>query len=56
VLFRSYAAASEPKRLLLVDRGTHNNCLRVGSSEYRSAMHELFGLKPKTPPRNDARS
>jgi len=51
-----YAAASEPKRLLLVDGATHNNCLRVGSSEYRSAMHELFGLKPKRPPGNDAQS
>lgn len=50
-----YAAAAGPKRLLLVDGATHNNCLRVGSAEYRSALHELFGLEPKKP-RNDARS
>jgi uncharacterized protein len=39
-----YAAAPEPKRLLLVEGATHNNCLRVGSAEYRAAIHSLFGL------------
>ena len=39
-----YAAAPEPKRLLLVPNGSHNNSLTVGGSEYRRAVFELFGL------------
>lgn len=40
-----YEAASEPKRLVIVDGGTHNNSLRVGVSAYRKALRELFGFK-----------
>jgi len=39
-----YAAAPEPKRLLLVPNGSHNNSLMVGGSEYRRAVFELFGV------------
>lgn len=41
---RLYEAAPEPKKLLLVQGGTHNNSLRIGSGEYKAALHEFFGL------------
>jgi len=50
-----YAAAPEPKKLLLVDGATHNNCLRVGTTAYLAAIDELFDLKP-VPPRRHAKS
>ncbi|CAD5109137.1 alpha/beta hydrolase [Zestomonas carbonaria] len=37
-----FAAASEPKQLLLIEGGTHNNSLRMGRSEYLRAMQALF--------------
>lgn len=40
-----YAAAPEPKRLLVVDGATHNNCMRVGSAQYAAALRQLFGIK-----------
>jgi alpha-beta hydrolase superfamily lysophospholipase len=40
-----YAAASEPKRLLMIEGGTHNNSMRRGASQYRVALRELFGLR-----------
>lgn len=39
-----HAAARGPKKLLLVDGGSHNNSMRLGAHEYRSALAELFGL------------
>lgn len=39
-----YAAAAEPKKLLLIEGGTHNNAMRAGSGEYRKALRDLFGL------------
>ncbi len=42
-----YAAASEPKKLLLIDGGSHNNSMRVGSEEYRRALNDFFGLGKK---------
>jgi uncharacterized protein len=39
-----YAAATSPKKLLLVDGATHNNSMRRGAEEYRAALSELFGL------------
>jgi len=39
-----FAAARPPKRLLLVEGGTHNNSMRVGREEYRAALDALFGL------------
>ena len=39
-----YAAAAEPKRLLLIEKGNHNNSMRVGSADYGKALREVFGL------------
>lgn len=41
---RLFEAAREPKRLLLVEGGTHNNSLRVGVQAYRQALQELFSI------------
>src|SRR5262249_23205565 len=51
-----YAAAPEPKRLLLVDGATHNNCMRVGSAEYAAALRQLFGFKPLAMPERVSRT
>ena len=40
-----YAAANEPKKLLVVANGTHNNSMRIGNSEYRAALQEFFSLE-----------
>lgn len=39
-----HAAALEPKRLLLVDGGSHNNSMRVGRDEYAKMLRDFFGL------------
>jgi uncharacterized protein len=39
-----YDAAPGPKKYLLVEGGSHNNSMRTGATEYRHAMHDLFGL------------
>lgn len=39
-----YAAAREPKRLLLVENGTHSNTLGIGYERYLSAVRELVEL------------
>ncbi|HEY7945236.1 MAG TPA: alpha/beta fold hydrolase [Casimicrobiaceae bacterium] len=39
-----YDAAAGPKKLLLIDGGTHNNSMRTGALQYRRALAELFGL------------
>jgi len=41
---RLYEAAPAPKKLLLVEGGTHNNSMRIGNGEYKAALHEFFGL------------
>jgi dienelactone hydrolase len=38
-----YAAAPQPKKLLLIPNGTHNNSAWMGDAEYRQALRELFG-------------
>ena len=38
-----YGAAPEPKRLLLVQNGSHNNSMWTGNGDYRRALVELFG-------------
>jgi len=43
-----YAEALEPKKLLLIEGGSHNNSMRIGSTEYRKALQEFFGLGKKT--------
>ena len=42
---RLYDAAPEPKRLVVVDHGTHNNSLRLGERDMRRAFNELFAIK-----------
>ena len=38
-----YAAAPQPKKLLLIPNGTHNNGVWLGDADYRAALRELFG-------------
>ncbi len=46
-----YAAAPQPKKLLLIPNGTHNNGVWTGDTHYRQALDELFG--PLASPRAD---
>ena len=39
-----YQAAPNPKKLLLIENGSHNNSMWIGDSEYQHALSELFGL------------
>jgi len=39
-----FQAARGPKKLLLIENGTHNNSMWMGSDEYQHALAELFGL------------
>ena len=41
-----FEAAHEPKKLLVVANGTHNNSMRIGNGEYRAALEEFFSLDP----------
>lgn len=41
-----FAAAVEPKRLLLVPGANHNNSMQLGSREYAEAVREVFNLGP----------
>ena len=43
-----YERAQGPKRLVLVESGSHYSTNAVGAAQYRHALHELFGLG--TPP------
>jgi alpha-beta hydrolase superfamily lysophospholipase len=40
-----YERAPAPKRLLLVEGGTHHNTNAVGQPQYREAVAELFGVR-----------
>jgi uncharacterized protein len=40
-----YDKASQPKRFVLVESGSHHNTNSVGQPQYREAMRELFGLR-----------
>jgi alpha-beta hydrolase superfamily lysophospholipase len=39
-----YDVATAPKKLLLVEGGSHNNSMRAGAGQYRQALDQLFGL------------
>jgi alpha-beta hydrolase superfamily lysophospholipase len=39
-----YEAAPEPKRLVIVEDGTHNNSLRLGERDVERAFSDLFAL------------
>lgn len=41
-----FNAANEPKRLLLVPGGTHNNSMSLGNSQYRQALEGLMRARP----------
>ena len=43
-----YEAAPQPKRLVVVAEGTHNNSLRLGEDEMEDAFGAVFGLHPPT--------
>ena len=51
-----YDAARDPKRLLMVEGGTHNNSMREGNAEYRAALRDLFGVGDSAGPAPQARS
>jgi hypothetical protein len=42
-----FAAAQGPKKLLLIEGGSHNNSMRSGSQAYRQALADLFNLDTK---------
>ena len=44
-----YAAAPQPKKLLLIPNGTHNNGVFTGDADYRLALQELFGPFTRAP-------
>jgi fermentation-respiration switch protein FrsA (DUF1100 family) len=39
-----FQAAPSPKKLLLIENGSHNNSMWIGDGEYQHALGELFGL------------
>ena len=39
-----FDAANQPKKLLLIENGTHNNSMWIGNEAYQHALAELFGL------------
>ncbi|MBB3102614.1 alpha/beta hydrolase [Azomonas macrocytogenes] len=41
-----YAAAREPKQLLLIDGGTHNNSMRLGFQLYAQSIDKLLQIHP----------
>jgi fermentation-respiration switch protein FrsA (DUF1100 family) len=51
-----YDAANEPKRLLIVEGGTHNNSMRLGRVAYQQALHDMFNLGDTDEPERHARS
>jgi alpha-beta hydrolase superfamily lysophospholipase len=51
-----YAAATGPKKLLLIDGASHNNSMFTGADNYRLAIGELFGLGADTAAKLGART
>jgi alpha-beta hydrolase superfamily lysophospholipase len=45
---RLYEAATVPKMFVLVEGGSHHNTNSVGEAQYRSALGQLFKMKPAT--------
>ena len=43
-----YEAATVPKMFVLVEGGSHHNTNSVGAAQYRSALSQLFRMKPTT--------
>jgi fermentation-respiration switch protein FrsA (DUF1100 family) len=44
-----YDAAPAPKKLLLIENGSHNNSMWIGNEAYGAALRELFGLGASAP-------
>ena len=42
-----YDAAAEPKRFVLVEGGSHHNTNQVGQPQYREALAQLMGIRPR---------
>jgi len=42
-----FNTANEPKRLLLIPGGTHNNSMSLGGNQYRQALDGLMKAKPQ---------
>lgn len=40
-----YKAARDPKKLLLIESGSHNNSMWMGDAVYQKALDDLFGLR-----------
>jgi hypothetical protein len=51
---RLYAAAPEPKRLLLVENGNHGNASALAFEKYQAAVRDLLALVRDGPPRASA--
>jgi hypothetical protein len=51
---RLYAAAPEPKRLLMIENGNHGNSSLVGFESYLTAVRELLDLAGRTAPTRTA--
>jgi alpha-beta hydrolase superfamily lysophospholipase len=45
-----FAAATAPKKLLVIEGASHNNSMWVGDEEYRRALTELFGVGARVEP------
>jgi pimeloyl-ACP methyl ester carboxylesterase len=39
-----YEAAAQPKKLLVVEGGTHHSTMSVGFAQYKQALSDVFGL------------
>ena len=48
-----FEAAHEPKQLVMVEGGTHNNSMRLGGRQYRQALERLLGEVPAQAARGD---
>jgi hypothetical protein len=51
-----HAAAPAPKKLLLVENGSHNNSMWVGNGAYKEALAEVFGLGRHADPGTGAKA
>lgn len=51
-----YEAVRAPRKLLLIEGGSHNNSMRMGAAQYHAALRELFGLERQTQAWREPRS
>ena len=48
-----YEAATVPKRVVLVEGGSHHSTNTVGAAQYRAALNQLFRMKTPAEPEAD---